>query len=206
MLSRFLIGVQDHGEQAVTWAKSLDKDDVGGVIRRLAEVGKTHGGFGKPDAAAYKWFDSWYQKHSKTWKSGDIADERMAPYFSRKHDHLLRLTAALTLAAGEPHKYTVKKFNEALAMLEWLEADVPKAYAQMALSPIAAAQQHMVTVLRRNQGMMEHSRLQKRCYRHLPLKEQFKAVLESLIDMGVIRAMRSSVGRGVSYSLVKELD
>ena len=206
MLSRFLICVQDQMEQVVTWGAKLSDSRKMESINWLRRLMRLEGTFGKPEGRAYKWYDEWYQSHSKKYLSGDVPDERMGPYFSRKHDHLLRVTALLTLAAGEPMTFTVQKFDEALRILDWLERDVPKAYARMALNPIAGAQMAVCEILKKNGGLMEHSRLQRKMFRHTPLREQFNSVVESLISMRVVRPVPSLAGKGKSYHLVSTLE
>ena len=206
MLSRFLICVQDQMERVVTWGDKISDSRKLEVVNGLKKLMKQMGTFGKPEGAAYKWYDSWYQTHSAKYLSGDIPDERMGPYFSRKHDHLLRLAALLTIAAGEPFTFTVAKFDQALRILDWLERDVPKAYARMALNPVASAQMAMCETLKKNGGLMEHARLQRKMFRHTPLREQFNSVVESLISMGVVKPVPSMTGKGRSYHLASTLE
>jgi len=130
----------------------------------------------------------------------------MAPYLSTKHDHLLRMAALLTMASGEPLVFTVEKFEQALRLLDWLEADIPKAYAAMALSPMAGAQQAIVRALEMSGGALDHSSLHKRVYRTVPLSSMFREVVESLIEMEVIQVAPSLGKRGKTYLLRRNLD
>lgn len=189
MLSRFLICVQNQPQQTVTWGRPLAVNDLTHLVEGLRQIGETETVFPKPTKEAYKWYDKWYQTHSKKTLTGEIADERMAPYYSRKHDHLLRLTALLTLAAGEPPVFTVTKLEEALTILEWLEADMPKAYASMALGPIATAQKAVCEALDRAGGAMDHSVLLKKMWRHIPTAEMFHQVMASLIGLDVVEIL-----------------
>jgi hypothetical protein len=206
MLSRFLICVQDRMEKVVTWGDPLDAASKTHLVMELQKIARRRGEFGPPSEEAMKWYHNWYQKATRKYLDGDIPDPRMEPYYSRKHDHLLRMAALLALAAGDEFEFTVERLEQSLAILNWLEEGVPKAYAQMALSPIAGAQRIAVEVLRRNAGMMEHARLQKKMYRHTPLKEQFRAVMESLVEMRVVKVLPNLSKRGKSYMLVQNLE
>lgn len=206
MLSRFLICVRDQPEQVVTWGKPIDEDQKRRLVNQLKVLTRPAGLFPRPDGSAFKWYDEWYQDHAARTLRDEIPDERMAPYYSRKHDHLLRVAALLTLAASAPMVYTVERFEQALRILDWLEVDIPKVYSQMALSPVAAAQQAVCRALTRAGGMMDHSRLQKRVWRVCPLKEHFNAVIESLVEMGVLRVHKNIGMKGRSYHLVKNLE
>lgn len=204
-LSRFLVAVEDGPERVVTWGRKLDVAAEQRLIIQLLEIKKIHGRFEKPDKIALAWYHEWYQTHTKKTLKGEIPDERMAPYYSRKHDHLLRLTALLQIAGSGPLKFIVPRFEEALTILDHFEKNIPKAYAQMALSPIAAAQAAVVTVLKRSSGMLDHARLQKKVYRHCPLKEQFASVMESLVSMNIVKRIPNLSRKGNCYMLIGDL-
>lgn len=204
MLSRFLICVRDMPEQVVTWGEAIDGAKLRKVIDRLTKISRVQGCFGKPGKEALEWYDGWYQEHMRQTLYGELPDERMAPYFSRKHDHLLRLTALLTIASSAPLVFTVERFEQALKIINWLELDIPKAYENMALSPLAAAQKKVIDTLKATPtGQMEINKLKRRMAKQLPLKEQFDSVIRTLIDMQVITSVRG-VGQ-TSYRLQREL-
>jgi hypothetical protein len=207
MLSRFLICVRDQPEQVVTWGQPIDPQRKLALVNQLKILTRAAGVYPRPTGEAYAWYDAWYQEHARRTLKDEIPDERMAPYYSRKHDHLLRLAALLQIASpSRTMQFTVEKFEQALRILDWLEVDIPKVYSQMALSPVAAAQQAVVKALERAGGMMEHSRLQKRVWRVCPLKEHFNSVVDTLIEMGVLRVLRNVGRKGKTYHLVRTLE
>ena len=206
MLSRFLMSVEDGSEQTVTWAKPIDVNAKASCIARLAQVCSTAGTFNAPTGTAFNWYDKWYQNNQLRIKNGEYPDERMVPYLARKHDHLLRLAALLAIANGDALAFTELRFQQALQIIDWLEGGIPQAYSKMAQSPMVAAQKAMCRALERNNGMMEHSKLQRRMYRFTPLSSQFQMVVQSLIDMKCIRAAKTLTGRGTTYTLLKELE
>jgi hypothetical protein len=206
-LSRFLMCVRDGPERVVTWAKRLKEGDVRGLVTDLAILTDRKGRFREPTGRAFKWYHEWYQQHCKLTLTGEIADERMAPYHSRKHVHLLRLAANMEMAAGADELlFTEGRLIQALTVLDWLEVDIPKAYARMALSPYAAAMQAAVEKIQRAGGMLEHYKLQKAMYRHCQGKEQFVAIMESLIAMNVVRKIKFRGSRGYHYQAIRSLE
>lgn len=207
MLSRFLLSVRDQPEKVVTWANEIDPELIHKVVEALKRCTSGAGEFTRPGKKAFEWYHEWYQGHAERYLHGEIPDQRMAPYFARKHDHLLRLAAVLTMAKGDKLSYTVARFEEALRILDWLERDMPKAYASIAVSPLAAAQGEICRALRTAEnGLMTHSKLQKKMYRMLPLSDQFKAVMQSLTDIGVVRKIPNLGSKGCKYMLVKDLE
>jgi hypothetical protein len=131
---------------------------------------------------------------------------KLYPYYSRKHDHVLRLAGAIRMAKGGQMTFTVEDLEAALALVDRFEEDVHKVYSRMALSPWAAAQAQIMRVLEENKGQMQHSALHKRMYRQLPLAAQFTAAIESLLHMGVIREGTGLSGRGKVYTMVEDLE
>jgi hypothetical protein len=205
--SRFLMAVAEKRDKFVTWSQPVTQDQLDRCIAHLTEY--TSGGpyeFGKPTGDAMEWYNEWYQRHSRALSAGELGDVRLAPYFSRKHDHLLRLTSLLTISAGEKAVFTRSRFEQALAIMDWLEYKMPIAYNAMALSPLAQAQQKVIQVLERRGGSMDHSRLHRAVHRLLPLASHFKEVMYSLQEMGSVKGMRNPTGRGMIYVLRKRLD
>lgn len=205
MLSRFLICVRENPEQIVTWGKEIDPEKKQELILKLKELGAQKGVFHKPSREVLEWYDEWYQKHMKDTLYGELPDERMAPYYSRKHDHLLRLAAILELASGSTRlSFSITRFQQALKILNWLEIDIPKAYQNMALSPLAAVQRQICTILERAGGSMETKKLARKMIKQLPMKDQFDAVMRSLMQLEIIREV--AVGGTRSYMLNRNLD
>lgn len=196
MASRFLMCVQERREKAVAWGEALDKDKMLKVSMGLKTIAGQVGVFSKPEGKALDWYTGWYMEHSKQLDFGDVVDERMRPYLARKHDHLLRLSSLLALAAREPMVFTVKRFEQALRMLDWLEKDVPKAYSAMALTPQAVAGRAVVKALSGAGGTLDHSTLHKRVYRQCPLATHFREVVQSLIEMGAIDVIKGMNKKG----------
>lgn len=201
MASRFLMCVQEKREKAVSWAETKPPEQMARLIRDLRAMGQVTGTFGRPEGEAFEWYDEWYKGHSRRLDFGEINDERMRPYLARKHDHLLRVTALLTIAAREPLQFTTKRFEQALRILDWLETDVPKAYSAMALTPQAVACRAVVRALEMAGGSLDHSALHKKVYRQCPLSAHFKEVVQTLLEMGSITVAKGLSGKGKLYVL-----
>lgn len=205
--SRFLFGVVEGRDQFVTWTDPIDSGTLRELIQDLMALTRAAKGevFDKPNGSAYKWYHEWYQAHSRWVRFGDLPDRRMRPYYSRKHDHLLRLAALLSLAAGEGGSFTEERFQQSLNILDWLEKRMPQAYSSMSLNPWASVQKKVVEVLKSSGGSMDHSRLHRRLYRDIPMAADFRVVMESLIQMGIVRGVMTPGGKGNQYILVRNL-
>lgn len=204
LMSRLLVCVQERPERVVTWGKPVAEGRKESVRKALIKLTGRKGTFHKPRGTAWDWYNDWYHTNARRIVSGDMPDERMAPYFARKHDHLLRVAGMLTLAADEDFTWQVKRLEQALRILDHLETEIPKAYAAMALAPMAAAQQQVIRVLKRNNNSLDHSRLMKACHRQAPMASQFKEVIASLVEMNVLQVSRG-IGKGRIYILKEEL-
>jgi hypothetical protein len=205
LMSRLLVCVQDGSEQVVTWGDAIPRESINASVRDLRRLGQTTGTFGRPTGAAFSWYDNWYHEIAKQIERGDLPDERMIPFYARIHDHLLRLTGLLTIAAGDDLEFTVERMEQAWSIIGWTMEDIPKAYASMGLAPIQAAQHAVVAALEKNSGSMDHSSLHRRVYRHAPLAGHFREVMSSLIDLGVVGTTKGMSGRGTVYYIIQTL-
>jgi hypothetical protein len=206
MLSRFLTCVAERREKVVVWADGVEEARIAKLIVDLKRLTSRTGVFPKPEGPAMKWYTDWYLSLGERMDRDDIPDERMRPYFSRKHDHLLRMAAVLTVAAGDELVFTKQRFEQSLRILDWLEQDMPRAYSAMALSPQAAAQRAVMAALERKGGTLSHSELQRAVFRQCPLSTQFREVMQSLIGMGVVQSTTTIGGKGLMYVLRRTLD
>jgi hypothetical protein len=206
-LSRFLVAAQAGPERTVAWGDALDEKKKKELIEQLKGMRGRFGKLGKPGPGALEWYTDWYMAHSSRLEKGEVVDEKLIPYLSRKHDHLLRLTTVLTVAGGDEHlTFTVKRLEQALRLLNWYEGKLPLAYSSMALGPIGQAQHAVVRALERGGGMLDHSTLHKKVYRLAPLAGQFFEVMRSLIEMEVVQESSTFTGRGKTYVLKKGLE
>jgi len=206
-LSRFLVAAQAGPERMVVWGDKLDERHKGKLIEHLKLMKGRHGLIGKPGKAAMDWYAGWVTEHTEKLDKGEVVDEKLIPYLSRKHDHLLRLATVLTVA-GEDEKLelTVRRFEQALKLLNWFEGKLPLAYSSMALGPIGQAQHAVVRALERSGGMLDHSTLHKKVYRLAPLAGQFFEVMRSLMEMEVVQESTGLSRRGKTYILKKKLE
>lgn len=206
MLSRFLTCVAERREKVVVWAEAVEQARIDRLVTDLKRLTSRTGVFARPEGPAMKWYADWYMELAGKMDRNEVPDERMRPYLSRKHDHLLRMAAVLTIAAGDELVYTKERLEQSLRILDWLEQDMPRAYSAMALSPQAAAQRAVLQALERKNGTMSHSDLHKAVYRQCPLSTQFREVMQSLIGMGAVQSTSSMGGRGLAYVLRRTLD
>lgn len=116
------------------------------------------------EAEAQAWYDNWYiqQHHANTGEG----DERMEGYLQSKPDHVLRLAMSLQMSEGK-RILTPEALQKSLAILDWLEQYLPKAFSSMASSAVGELEEKILRALRNAGGRMSHSDLVRRMSKYV---------------------------------------
>jgi hypothetical protein len=99
--------------------------------------------------------------YSETKRDARAADERIAPYFSRKNDHLMRICMALMVSAGKGVKIIdIEVLETAMALLAMIEQGMKKIYKVSGLERPGQNIERVMTVLKKaaRDGRAEVSR------------------------------------------------
>ncbi len=161
----------------------------------LLKIQKLEGEFVLTDRARGL-YEAWYlvARHEQK-----LDDWRLAGYYERKPDHLLRL--ATVLAASQlSTEIDVDVLDSALRVLSVTETTMPQAFSQLEMSQVGKDHLRVVRALTRAGGRMSHSALLRL---NLPYMNgaQFRLLMSSLVEAGVVEEVRNPLTREHFYVL-----
>jgi len=122
------------------------------LINDLIHISRLRGEF-QVSNEAYQWFEDWYNKYSP----GNY-DRRLAGYFERKPDHLLKV--AMLLAVNNSDELTLKTahMKTALDVINVVEAKMPAAFQYVGTEQYAVGEEILTEILKRR-GRILHREL-----------------------------------------------
>ena len=124
---------------------------------------------------AREWYLAWYKKHHRE----ILTDDKMAGYHERKPDHLIRAAFITRLTIDRGFTLLPQDLESALGILDWLEARLPRAFADAASTPSGAMHQRILKILEDAGGTMPHSILLRKL-QHLTNARAFRECIETL--------------------------
>lgn len=144
------------------------------LVNRLKDLKKVEGPFVLTSEAS-GWYEAWYllSRHREK-----VDDWRLAGYYERKPDHLLRL--ALMMAASQgTREISIQILDNSLQLLEYTEVTMPSAFQQIDLMPIGRDQLRMLKQLKRAGGSLPHSVFLRMNVAFMDAS-RFRAIIETL--------------------------
>jgi hypothetical protein len=184
-MSRLLFVVQNDTPRSFPHPPPLDLVVQSRLKKELFAYTRLRGKFAITDEAD-AWYVDWYNT-----KHESIASERQfAGYVERKPDHLHRLAMILTIAELQPDKHTdliltLPKLKQALSILNWVEANLPAAFAEMSQTPMGEESAKLMKQLKAKGGQIAHSEW-LRMNTHRMNKDQFKASVGTLREAKMV--------------------
>jgi hypothetical protein len=165
-----------------------------------------------PDREAAAWYDEWYVRHHT---AGPPSDAKLASFWSRKHDHMLRLAGVLALSEEIAHRepadlgdrlvVALPTLLKALEVLEDEERRLPAAYAEIGAKEEARDQWRVEELLRRwceqHEQWYPHGELHRNTLYITGTRRRFGEIMESLVEQGVVeqRTVPTAGRPGVFY-------
>ena len=150
------------------------------LVRRLAGIGQSTGGY-RFSERAVPWYDKWYRANRRP----AIEDLRLSGYYERKQDHLLRLALVMNAATRADFELRVEDLEQALAVLDYLEPQLPSTFRNIEATPTGRQHQRVLQFIERSGGRVQHSQLLGRL-RNWMNARQLKEVEETLQEAGLI--------------------
>lgn len=147
---------------------------------------------------AFDWYHKWYTYHRT--QIVPTASSRLAAWYQRKPEHLLRLAIITSIATNRRAEFTVSSFEEALKHLEYAEQQLGVTYSELDATDTGKDTVKILEAVRKAKNI-KHTDLLRRFMRRLTA-QQFRIHIQSLIESGHIVAVRQ--GRGVVYKWRKE--
>jgi len=150
------------------------------------------------DSAARDWHLRWYHKHRRVVPS----DERFSGYYARKPDHLHRMAFLLRLAEAQSLKVKTEDYEQALAILDWMEERLPPVFETAAGTPEGVLHQRLLIQIRDMGGVVAHSVLLRK-NQHMMNARQFRDAIDTLVGSKSIEEIRKAPAVH-EYRLLKE--
>jgi len=101
------------------------------LVHDLAHISALSGTFdfaGGDEGEAAKWYDTWYRNPKRLPR---IPDNRTAGYFTRKPQHLLKVSMLVSLSKCDEFLFTIEDMQIALALLDSIESGMTKAFSSV---------------------------------------------------------------------------
>jgi len=144
------------------------------IKQELLDLGSGGGAAVVEGALSIEWYTQWYENRPpRRW-----VQRSMDEYYARKPQHLRKLALLLTVAEGLD-EVMVPCYEQALALLEYTEADMPNALTAIGMS----IKGRMITMARRivqKEGTCEFAFIMRRVQQYMDKKE-LQTALETLI-------------------------
>jgi len=154
------------------------------LLNDLHVITTLRGEFGL-DADADLFYDSWYRHHMQHPHEA-TSDDRLRPYFSRKHTHVLKVAMALTVMRRDELKIGLRELEEAFALLAEAEATMPLAFSSFGASLTASPMAKIVEILSARNEPVEYGILLDLLKRDVR-RQEFDECIDTLLFTNAIR-------------------
>lgn len=159
------------------------------LIQDLEHMATTLAGAFRLTPEAEAWGVEWYRRHNDTENPPKLLqDERFAPYMSRRQAHLHKLAMILSASSSDSQLITEENLATADAMLNSIEADMPKVFEKMGQSMKGLQANRFVTYVR-NQGKITQAAAYRYIHSHFPDAREFSAILQGAVNSGQIKVI-----------------
>lgn len=146
--------------------------------------------------------DAVYDKWNRAYKQNphsECTDDRLRPYFSRKHTHILKLCMVLSASRRNNRVMELSDLEDAHAILHEAESFMPKAFAGVGASPLAGPYDRVIDLISHSQEPVDHMQIVDRLKRDLR-REEVDEILETLSMIGDVKKTLHPDGR-ITYSM-----
>ncbi len=190
-LGRVLIIVGERGKKISD--PSLKKELEEPLIHDLKEISKLYGEFKLTNEAKAS-FKRWYESMPSTCEHGFQA------FYERKHDHVLKAALLLSAAEGDTKIITETHFKQALEAIEFLESSLGEATEFIGATHESYLAETIYSMIKHSHPEpLGYSVIMRRIYKRLKNKEEFRGILDGLIDAEKIKEIAS--GKGIAFIL-----
>lgn len=156
----------------------LDKSLQPSLVHDLHEISMLRGEIRLCDEANAL-FKSWYEAAPPPKYS------ELFPFYERKHDHVLKAAMVFSVSESNSMIITTKHLTRAINAVEYIEALIPHALTYIG----ATTQSNVADVIEgfvrsRSPLPVKHSELLRKVYRLVKDGNEFKAIIETLVEAG----------------------
>lgn len=160
------------------------------LVRDLEHISTQMLGEMKLSPEAKQWGEKWYET-VLTKRTGRMADDRFSSYFARKQTHVHKLAIVLSAAASDSLIIEKRFLEESALIVESLEADMPKVFANITSDASKSAQKILDLVIR-TPGISKETLFNKLFY--TMGNTDFTEGITSCIRSGMIREVQRENG------------
>ena len=185
------------GQRGKRVAKPLLKDSLKQTLAdALYHIGTLEGEVKVLDETE-KIFTEWYEG-----MSGPPSPE-LSAFYERKHDHVWKTAMLISIAESDDMIITPEHFYYALAEINHVEENIPRAVAYIGATERSNLGEIILRIIKKGSpGVTSHSVLLRRMHRRIQDKDEFKAIVDTLIESRQIEMVPR--GTGIYYKLRKE--
>lgn len=152
------------------------------LVSDLKEISKITGIF-KRTKEAKRTFNEWYKTN---FAIIDDMDLRLKAYYARKGEHVLKVAMAINASRTDSMLIDEKDIHQSLSLLDQAETLMPFAFQSVSFSDGTKHIDKVLHQIEQEGGSIPHSDLLRRNYYHMD-KEQFKKLMETLMESNVVR-------------------
>ncbi len=182
-MSRLIFVVQERTPRVFSEPPPLDEKMRASLWNRLRLMTQIRGEFTRT-TEAFEWWDKWYLQLTDR-----VADNKhFAGYLARVPEQAWRLAMLLKIAEGaKTGELVVEKrhFQQAVAILEWVESLLPGTFDQMTESATGGDQMKIIEQLKRVNGHMPHTELLRKNIRRMNA-DAFRKCMDSLRQSSLV--------------------
>lgn len=153
------------------------------LLHDLELMATLEGEFQHEDQETQEVMEKWYLDTA----DNPIEDERVEGYFHRKPTHVQKLAMILSLAERDDLIITKEHFKQALALLEGIEAKMPKALHNPGKNPYSDAIDRVREYIADHKEGVAKKKLMARFYKDLS-EAALSDVISALVVMGDVEA------------------
>jgi len=144
-------------------------------------------------------------EHFTTWYEVDLPEvppKEAAPFFYRKHDHILKAAMLLSIAESDKMIVNVDHFAQAEDAINLLEGTISHAVRHIGATPESDIGDAIVSVIKKSHPeAVSHTTLLNRFYKKIPDATKFGAIIDTLLNSDQIVVNPRT--KGIYYQLGK---
>lgn len=136
---------------------------------------------------AVRWGEAWYEAHYAD-PHPHLSPEQFGGYLARKQTHIHKLAMVLSAAESSSLSITEVHLAHAAKLVAQLEADMPKVFGKIGLTPKTKAFADLVEIVQQT-GRIPRSKLLARMSRQLDINE-FTNAINTAVEAGFLRSVQ----------------
>lgn len=191
LIGRILLIVGERGERISK--PKLDKSLRPDLIHDLIEISKLYGEM-TITKEAEKTFDVWYNAFPES------PSAELSTYYERKHDHVWKASIIMSISESDKMIITRDHFLSAIRAVELVESRMGEVLAYVGATAQSSIADYIYSFIEaKYPEPLSHSVLLKRVYRRVQSLNEFRDIIDTLVDSN--RIIQSASRHGIYYSL-----